>query len=275
LRRELGQRAVGVYGLQLNLRIIKNVLRIAYHVSRITYYAKNGANMRAILMDFNGVIINDEPLQMKAYQELFKTEGIELTEEGYYSCTGMDDAAFIREHFRRANKPLDDNKVLALTQAKTARWRDFVTDEVPLFEGVENFIKKCRVRFAMGLVSMANREEIAHIMDLTGLRDEFDVVVTAEDVSAHKPDPESYIGAFRYLDRVYTAKGHHPLERHECLVVEDTPQGIQAGKAAGMKTLAVLNTFDEATMRAAGADAVAKNLDDWFPESINGVFSKR
>lgn len=231
--------------------------------------------MRAILMDFNGVIINDEPLQMRAYQELFKAEGIELTEEGYYSCTGMDDAAFIREHFRRAGKDINDNKVLELTQAKTARWREIVADNVPLFEGVENFIKKCRTRFAMGLVSMANREEIGHILDVTGLRDEFDVVITAEDVSAHKPDPESYIGAFRVLDRTYTAKGHHPLERHECLVIEDVPQGIQAGKAAGMKTLAVLNTFDEETLRAAGADAIAKNLNDWFPESIIGVFSKR
>lgn len=230
--------------------------------------------MRAILMDFNGVIINDEPLQMKAYQELFKNEGIDLTEEGYYSCTGMDDAAFIREHFRRAGKDINDNKVLELTQAKTAKWRDIVTDNVPLFEGVENFIKKCKKHFAMGLVSMANADEINYVLDLTGLRDEFDVVITAHDVSAHKPDPQCYISAFRYLDRVYTAKGHHPLERHECLVIEDVPQGIQAGKAAGMKTLGVLTTFDEKTLREAGADAVAKNLNDWYPESINGVFSK-
>jgi beta-phosphoglucomutase len=230
--------------------------------------------IRAILMDFNGVIIDDEPLQMKVYAELLKNEGIDLTEEGYYSCGGMDDVTFLREQFRRANKEVADNRILELVRQKTARWREMVTDKAPLFEGVENFIKKSKHRFAMALVSMANTQEINHILEITDLRECFDVVVTAEAVSACKPNPECYISAFRQLDRIRTAGGHHPLERHECLVIEDTPQGIESGKTAGMKTLGVVNTFDEKTMRAAGADAIAKNLNDWFPDSIIGVFSK-
>jgi HAD superfamily hydrolase (TIGR01509 family) len=230
--------------------------------------------MRAILMDFNGVIINDEPLQMKVYAGLLKDEGIELTEEGYYSCGGMDDRAFLREQFKRAGKEADDAKITGLVQQKTSKWREIVTDEVPLFAGVENFIKKSKQRYAMALVSMANREEITHILEATGLKDYFDVVVSAENVSACKPSPECYVSAFRQLDAIRSAQGHYPLERHECLVIEDVPQGIQAGKAAGMKTLGVLNTFDEATMRAAGADAIAKNLNDWFPDSIALAFSK-
>lgn len=230
--------------------------------------------MRAILMDFNGVIIDDEPLQMKVYTELLKDEGIELTEEGYYSCGGMDDATFLREQFKRADLAVTDAKVTELVQKKTAKWREIVTDEVPLFEGVENFIKKMKKRYALALVSMANRDEIYHILDATGLKDYFDVVVTAESVSACKPDPECYIAAFRQLDAIRSAQGHFPLERHECLVIEDVPQGVRSGKSAGMKALAVLNTFDEATLRAAGADAIAKNLNDWFPEAIDEVFSK-
>jgi HAD superfamily hydrolase (TIGR01509 family) len=226
-------------------------------------------------MDFNGVIINDEPLQMKVYAGLLKDEGIELTEEGYYSCGGMDDETFLREQFRRAGRTdVTDAEITGLIQKKTAKWREVVTGDVPLFEGVENFIKKCKQRYAMALVSMANRDEINHILDVTGLRNYFDVVISAENVSECKPNPECYISAFRQLDRIRSAQGHHPLERHECLVIEDVPQGIQSGRAAGMKTLGVLNTFDEATMRAAGADAIAKNLNDWFPDSIQLVFSK-
>src|SRR5215213_3463962 len=116
--------------------------------------------MRAILMDFNGVIINDEPLQMKVYAELLKDEGIELTEEGYYSCGGMDDATFLREQFKRAGKDASEAKITGLIQKKTSKWREIVTDEVPLFEGAENFIKKAKQRYAMALVSMANRDEI-------------------------------------------------------------------------------------------------------------------
>ena len=56
----------------------------------------------AILFDFNGVIINDEPLQMKAYQEILAKEDIALSEEEYYSCLGMDDKTFIEAAYRRA-----------------------------------------------------------------------------------------------------------------------------------------------------------------------------
>ena len=60
--------------------------------------------IKAILMDFNGVIIDDEPLQMKAYQEILKGEDIDLTEEDYYSCMGMNDEVFLGEIYRRAGK---------------------------------------------------------------------------------------------------------------------------------------------------------------------------
>lgn len=230
--------------------------------------------IRAILMDFNGVVIDDEHLQQKVYTEVLKDEGIDLTEEEYFSMTGMNDAALVREVLSRAKKDVTDNRVTEIIQKKTARWRERVTDELPIFDGVENFIKKSRQKFATALVSMANREEINHVLDTTGLRQYFDVVITAEDVSTYKPNPECYISAFRQLDAIRSAQGHFPLERHECVVIEDVPQGIKAGKAAGMKTLGVLNTFDEATMRSAGADAIAKNLNDWFPDSLSLVFSK-
>ena len=230
--------------------------------------------IRAILMDFNGVIINDEPLHLKAYQEVLKDEGIDLTEGSYYACAGMDDLTFLREQFKLVSKNLTEEKILELTQKKTAAWRGFLEKGVPLFEGVENFIKKCEKRFALGLVSMAAREEINHVLDLTDLRNCFDVVISAEDVSACKPDPESYKSAFRQIDQIRTAQNHYPLLREECLVIEDAPQGIAAGKAAGMKTLGVTNTFDAETLRQAGADAIAKNLNDWFPDAIVEVFSK-
>jgi beta-phosphoglucomutase-like phosphatase (HAD superfamily) len=58
----------------------------------------------------------------------------------------------------------------------------------------------------------------------------------------------------------------------DCLVIEDSPPGILAGKRAGLKTLGVTNTVKAEALREAGADAVSKNLDDWMPGSIRGVF---
>lgn len=228
--------------------------------------------IRAILMDFNGVIINDEPLHFKAYQEIFKGEGVDITEEDYYRCTGMNDVSFIRTQFNNADKIFDEEKIKDITARKTAAWRKLVDQEIPLFEDVDNFIKKCAKRFAMGIVSMAKREELEHVLMRTALADQFTAIISAEDVGTYKPDPECYLEGFRKLDKFRVSQGHYPLVHRECLVIEDTPQGIEAGKRAGMKVLAVTNTFDEKTLRDAGADSVTKNLNDWMPESIAQTF---
>ncbi|MEZ5428455.1 MAG: HAD family phosphatase [Pyrinomonadaceae bacterium] len=228
--------------------------------------------IKAILMDFNGVIINDEPLHMKAYQDVLKGEGIEMTEEEYYSCLGMDDRAYIRAAYERAEKECTDEKVLEIMDAKTARWREFVEEDVPLFEGAEDFIKKMDRDFALGIVSMARREEIEFVLEKTGLRRYFPTLVSAEDVSKHKPDPECYLIGFNLIDAARTARGGNPMVHRDCLVIEDSPQGIEAGRRAGLKTLGIPNTVEEQRLRAAGADSVSKGLKDWMPESVRQVF---
>lgn len=229
--------------------------------------------IKAILFDFNGVIIDDEPVQMKAYQEILKDEGIDLTEEDYYSCLGMDDKNFIIAAFERAGKTVDANKVLEITLSKSNRWRDKVSDNLPLFDGAENFIRKMAKEFTLGIVSMARREEIEYVLERANLKKCFSAIVSAEDVSAPKPNPECYRLGFRYVDAAHTAHKHLPITHDECLVIEDSPPGILAAKRADLKTLAVTNTVSEAQMREAGADAIAKNLDDWMPESVRLVFS--
>ena len=231
-------------------------------------------SIRAVLMDFNGVIINDERIQMKLYQDIFKEEGFEMTEEEYLACTGMDDTRFIKHHFNRVEKELSDEKIYELRMKKSEMWRKVIDKEMPLCDGVENFIRKCSNRFAMGIVSMANRDDILYLLEKTGLRSCFTKVISTEDVTEHKPSPQCYLACFRYLDQRRTAAGHFPLLHRECLVIEDAPQGIQAGKNAGMQTLGVTNTFDAEVLRKAGADAVTKTLADWMPDSLIRVFTK-
>ena len=228
--------------------------------------------IKAILMDFNGVIIDDEPLQMKAYQEILKGEGIELTEEDYYKCLGMDDVTFIDEAYRRAGKEPEANKVLEITQAKTNRWREIIADELPIFAGVENFIRKMEKDFALGVVSMARREEIEFVLEKANLADCFSVIISAEDVTACKPDPQCYLEGFNLIDAARMRRGSNPMVHGDCLVIEDSPPGITAARRAGLKTLGITNTVNAKQLRKAGADAVSKNLDDWMPGSVRGVF---
>ena len=122
--------------------------------------------IKAILMDFNGVIINDEPVQMRAYQEVLKENDIDLTEDDYYASLGMDDRTFVAAAFERAGKKAETAKIDEIVAAKSAAWKESVSAEMPLFEGIENFIEKMSQEFSLGIVSMASRHEIEHVLEM-------------------------------------------------------------------------------------------------------------
>ena len=224
------------------------------------------------MMDFNGVIIDDEPIQHAAYKEIFAEDGIDVTDEMYYSRLGMDDKTFVASILQESGRPADVDRVLGMTAAKTAHWREIVKDSMPIFEGVENFVRKCSNELSLGIVSMAKREEIDFVLESVGIADCFDVVVSSDQVTMCKPDAQCYRMGFRDLDLARTSQGHLPMVHNDCLAIEDSPPGVMAGRAAGLPVLGVTNTVPAAKLRAAGANAIAKNLDDWFPEALRRVF---
>lgn len=242
------------------------------HNPGIRFELRRGFMIKAIFFDFNGVVINDEPIQMRAYQEALTSEGITLTEEDYYSALGTDDKAFVRAAFARAGKSLADETMNALIERKTGIHRKLIENELPLFPGVVTFIKATSRRYALGLVSMARRTEIDHVLERAKLDSVFTVIVSAEDARACKPDPCCYELALERLNEKRREARKLPLLPRECLVIEDAPPGIQAGRAAGMRTLGVTNTVREEALRAAGADVVTHNLADWTVDAVYHVF---
>lgn len=228
--------------------------------------------IKAILFDFNGVIIDDEPVQMRAYKEVLKEHGIDLTDKDYFASLGMDDHTFVRNAFKVKGLPEPNGKTDEIVDAKFAKWKDSVNSNLPLFEGIENFVEKCSREFALGIVSMATRREIDHVLELSGMTDKFLTIVSSEHVVNCKPDPECFRIGFRQIDAVRTAAGHLPMIHEDCLVIEDSPPGIVAAKAADLMPLGVTNTVSAEQLREAGAIAVAKDLRDWMPESIRRVF---
>ena len=229
--------------------------------------------IKAILFDFNGVIIDDERLQMKAFQEILAKDDIGFTEDEYFLCLGMDDKTFVEAAFERSGKKADGNKVLEIVQEKTNKWRDMIAGSVPLFEGVENFIRKMSKEFELGIVSMSQREDIDYVLERTNLARYFSAIVSTHDVGNCKPDPECYRLGFRLIDAAHTKRNHLPITHGECLVIEDSPQGIMAARNADLQALGVTNTVTAEELREAGAGAVARNLNDWSPESVRLVFA--
>jgi len=228
--------------------------------------------IKAIFFDFNGVIIDDETIQMKAYQEVLRGHEIDLTEEAYMSALGMDDRRFVRAMFERAKKPLTDSVLEAVQDAKTDLHRQMI-EELPLFPGVLTFLKATAREFSLGLVSMANKAEVGYVFERANLTPLFSVIVTAEDASACKPSPECYLAGLLKLNEKRQQERQLPLLTSECLAIEDSPPGIQAARAAGMRTLGITNTVSADALRAAGADVVTASLADWTVDAVKLVYS--
>jgi HAD superfamily hydrolase (TIGR01509 family) len=228
--------------------------------------------IQAIFFDFNGVIIDDERLQMAAYQEVLREHSIELTEADYFGALGMDDQTFVRAAFERSHKVLTDEALRSVLAAKGAQHRKLIADELPLFPGVVTFLKAASRSFQLGLVSMASLSEIDYVLERARLRALFRVIVSAEDVTICKPAPDCYRIALEKLNEQRTSQREPQLMPADCLVVEDSPPGIESGKKAGMRTLAVTNTVAEAALRTAGADVVTGSLADWNVDAVRHVF---
>ena len=227
--------------------------------------------IQAIFFDFNGVIIDDETIQMKAYQEVLRGHQIDLTEEWYMSALGMDDRTFVKAMFERAKQPLTDPVLETVLNTKTDLHREMIA-ELPLFPGVLTFLKSASREFQLGLVSMANLVEVSYVFQHAGLTPLFSIVVTAEDASVCKPAPDCYLTGLRKLNEFRQPERMLPLLASECLAIEDSPPGIQSARAAGMKTLGVTNTVSDGALRAAGADVVTKSLADWTVDAVKLVF---
>ncbi|HWT00579.1 MAG TPA: HAD family phosphatase [Pyrinomonadaceae bacterium] len=231
--------------------------------------------IEAIFFDFNGVIIDDEPLHLKAYQEALAEEGITLTEAEYMTMLGMDDVTFVRTSFERAGKPLPDGDGNRVIAREWELHRKMIEEDLPLAPGVVTFIKAAARRYQLGIVSMSTRYGIDYVFERTRLGPAFAVVVSAEDVrGTHKPDPTCYKRALELLNEKRREERRLPLLPGECLVIEDSPPGIEAGRAAGMRTLGVTNTVPEEALRAARADVVTTSLADWTVDAVHHVFSE-
>ena len=227
--------------------------------------------IKAIFFDFNGVIIDDETIQMNAYKEVLSGHEIALTEELYWGALGMDDRTFVRSMFERAKKPLSDPLLEEVMVAKTDLHRQMI-EELPLFPGVLNFLKSASREFQLGLVSMANKAEVGYVFQRAHLTPLFSVIVTAEDASVCKPAPDCYLTGLTKLNEQRQHERKLPLLASECLAIEDSPPGIQAARAAGMRTLGVTNTVPAEALREAGAEVVTASLADWNADAVKRVY---
>ena len=220
---------------------------------------------RAVLFDFDGVIVNSEPLHFYATHEVLKAEHVEITEDEYYrELIGFDDRGAFRHVFEKRNKPLEPKTLLALMARKSRVMMQLIHERrFHALPGVEEFVRGLWRTTPLAICSGALREEIEAMLEGIALRDCFSGIVAAEDVTVGKPDPQGYVLTLKLLSekiaRAATSPGPvPPLRPADVLVVEDAPTVIRSVKAAGFPTLGVATSYP--LMKLAEADWQTRSL---------------
>ncbi len=202
----------------------------------------------AIVLDFDGVIVNSEPLHLRAYQWVLHEEGIEFSAREYYEdFVGLSDAAVFTRITERHRGGHDDAWVAAVTTRKTERVKALLRSNSPLFPGAAEHVRLLAERWPLALASGALRPEIEQVLESAGLRDVFVAVVAAGETPRSKPAPDPYL---RALDRL-SAHAGRPLDPAAVVGVEDTVQGLLALRAAGLRRVAVTTTLPATALRVA------------------------
>lgn len=225
-------------------------------------------SVAAVVFDFDGVIVDSEPLHWAAFQEILEPAGLGFSWDDYLAhYLGFDDRDAIREAFRRHGRPGADAELGRLIDAKAAAFETLVAERgVKPYPGVVELIGRLSGRVPLALCSGALRRDIEPILRKLSLGRAFDVKVTADDVAASKPDPRSYVVAVDRLKAAYPDRG---VEAGLCVAIEDTPAGIAAARGAGLLVLAVQNSYPAAKLGAAArVVASLEPVDERFLASM-------
>jgi beta-phosphoglucomutase len=210
----------------------------------------------AVLFDFDGVIVNSEPLHLFAFQDVLKSEHIELSESQYYrEMVGFDDKGAFRHIFEQNGRTLDPKTFLrVMTRKSEVMMEQIHSRQYAALPGAEQFVRGLWRHGPLGICSGALRDEIEMMLEGVALRDCFSVIVAAEDVEVGKPDPRGYLLTAKKLE----AKLKRELRPADCLIVEDAPTVIREVKRLGFPTLAVATSYP--VEKLSEADWVVQSL---------------
>jgi beta-phosphoglucomutase len=206
--------------------------------------------LQAIIFDFNGVICNDEPLHFAALKRVLHEEEIEISEQDYVThFLGKDDRACFTQALYSHRPGLDKETLKELIYRKSDYYLELVAEDLQIFPGVEAFIQEAHSSCQLAIASGALRREIQFVLDRSHLEHYFACVVSSEDVAQGKPDPEIFNTTLSTLNR---SRNHSiQISPSECLVIEDSKPGVTAALAAGMRCLAVTNSFSHQELSSA------------------------
>ena len=218
--------------------------------------------IRGIIFDMDGVLCDSEPFICEASCRMFRERGVEVQPEDFRPFVGMGEDRFLGGVAEKYGAPFD----LARDKARTyAIYQEIIRGRLQPMNGVSAFLEACRARgLRLAVASSADQVKVAANLAEIGLPQAgFNAVINGLMVANKKPAPDIFLLAAERIG----------LPASSCLVVEDAPSGLRAAQAAGCAALGVRSSFDDATLRAAGASRSVQDLAEAcgiLPELIGG-----
>ena len=195
----------------------------------------------AVIFDFDGVIVNSEPVHFQAFATLLAEEKIPLAEPEYYAeLIGFDDRGAIRHMLAKHGRPFDDAIVESFKARKFRLMKELLArGDVPALPGVKTFVKTLAKNYPLAICSGAVKPEIEIMLQGIGLRECFPIIVAADDVAIGKPDPMGYL----LTTRLVGESMGRALAPRDVLIIEDAPIVVDSVRREGFPVLAVTTSY--------------------------------
>ncbi len=201
-------------------------------------------SLKAVLFDFNGVIINDESIHQQLINEILSAENLPTNELEYREvCLGRSDRACFSEILSLRNRLVTEDYLAKLIESKTKAYQQKLQKlaTLPIYPEINNLMAQIQIEgLLIGVVTGALREEAQLVLDRADLQQYISVIVAGDEIKASKPEPYGYLLAVERLNR---QNPHLQLQPSDCLAIEDTLAGVEAAKRAGMQVVGVANTY--------------------------------
>ncbi len=244
--------------------------------------------IRAVIFDFNGVLVDDEAVHFALFREVLAQEGVAITERDYHErYLGYDDRGCFEAALLDAGQFANRERLDALIARKAQRYIEVAERDLRFFPAAAETLETIADRWPIAICSGALRSEIEYALRRLNRLDRITAIVSAEDADKCKPDPDGYWRALTALRTYCSSIGQGEdirqagwelssrscdLSATDCLVVEDSLAGIISAKGAGMQAVGIANTYSPQELLRAGADAVIGGLATFTPEWIDCRF---
>lgn len=208
--------------------------------------------LKAIIFDMDGLMVDSEPFHYKAFAEVLQTYDQKLTEkehsDSYVGVTDIESARMMIAHYN-LSVPLEE-----LVKQKQAKYKMLIANNIKPKQGLLKLLRQLQESgYKKAIASNSVLDEIKIMINTLHIQQYIDIYCSAQEVKFGKPAPDLYLLTSKKLE----------VDPEECLVLEDSPSGIKAAKAAGMKSFAIPS---RETRRKNFSDAseILRSLNDVF-----------